>query len=108
MKELVKSDVLKIKILSTLKKSNKVVSLSELEKISGINYNSLFPNCIFLNKLNYIHMIKKSSPNKEFFEITITKLGIDNLELLNKEPNFYDESPNTFIAISEENKYYSK
>jgi hypothetical protein len=73
---------LKIKILRFLSKVKKTVSLYEIEAGTGINYNSLLPNCIFLNDIGFINLEQKKLPNKTYYEIKITDKGIKTLELL--------------------------
>ena len=59
---LLKSDILKIKILKTLRNKEDELSMNSLrKKVGSINYHSLTRNCEFLEKVNYIRIETKKS-----------------------------------------------
>ena len=80
--ELVKSDQIKIEILKALKESEKPLSYYQLTKKTKTTWNSLVPNCNFLNKLGFINIIEGFSPGMNFKSIKITKNGISALNKL--------------------------
>ena len=83
MIELVKSDIIKIKILKQLL-DGKEVSFNYLRELLGnINFNSVERNCEFLKLLNFITIEEKIVKNKSRFYISITQKGKDFVENLN-------------------------
>lgn len=84
-KEFVKSDRIKISILTALKKEEKPLSYYKLTKVTKTNWNSLVPNCNFLNELGFIKISEGFSPGMNFKIIQITKSGINALNKLIRE-----------------------
>lgn len=82
-KHLVKSDLIKIEILKALKEE-KLATFYKLTKITKINWNSLVPNCNFLNRLGFIKITEGYTPGMKFNNIEITKEGIGALAKLTK------------------------
>ena len=78
----VKSDRIKIEILKTLKESEKPLSYYQLTKVTKTTWNSLVPNCNFLNRVGFIKMDEGFSPGMKFKSIQITKTGIKTLNKL--------------------------
>lgn len=70
----VKSDYIKIEILRALKKANKITFYA-LTKITKINWNSLNPNCNFLEKLGFITITQQETPGMQYSIIELTKEG---------------------------------
>lgn len=85
MPELLESDKLKIKILKNLS-DNKLHTLYALKKKTGSSYDTLKPNCNFLEKIGVIEVTiipkEKTANNKEYKHISITSKGIKLIEKL--------------------------
>ena len=73
-KEFVKSDYIKIEILKALKQG-KGVTYYTLTKITQINWNSLKPNCRFLEKLGYLTITPQETPGMKYEIVEITREG---------------------------------
>ena len=85
MPELLESDKLKIKILKKLS-DNKLHTFYSLKKQTGSSYDTLKPNCGFLEKIGTIKITiipkEKTAKNKEYKHITITSKGMKLIEKL--------------------------
>ncbi len=76
----VKSDYIKLEILKALREQNNL-TFYMLTKITKINWNSLNPNCNFLEKLGFIKIKQEKTPGMEYSVISITKEGEKILNL---------------------------
>jgi DNA-binding PadR family transcriptional regulator len=80
--EFVKSDRIKIEILKALKESEKPLTYYQLTKETRTTWNSLVPNCNFLNRLGFIKITEGETPGMKFKSIQITRKGINSLSKL--------------------------
>jgi hypothetical protein len=78
--EFVKSDKIKIEILKALEISEKPLTYYQMAKETKTTWNSLVPNCNFLNKIGFIKITEGSTPGMTFKSIEITKKGISALK----------------------------
>lgn len=76
--KLVKSDLLKIEILKTIS-DGKRYTVYSLSKKLKTGYDTLLPNCYFLELLRLIEVIKvgkdESATGRAYYSIKITKRG---------------------------------
>jgi hypothetical protein len=83
--KLVKSDLLKINILKTIA-DGKRYTLYSLSKKVKTGYDTLLPNCYFLELLKLIEMLKvgkdESATGRAYYSIKITKRGKELLSEL--------------------------
>ncbi len=85
MVELLESDKIKLKVLKILS-NGKVYSFYRLSKILKTNYNTVKKNCLFLELLKLVEIIKiekeESASNKAAYRVRITDSGIEVIKEL--------------------------
>jgi hypothetical protein len=82
---LIKSDLVKLEILKTIS-DGKRYTMYSLSKKLKTGYDTLLPNCYFLELLKLIEVIKvgkdESATGRAYYSIKITKRGVELLKEL--------------------------